>query len=452
MSGANIQPLSTVAESEDIPRTKEKLEELSKAGSIHYSTKNFAAAAENYANAVEIQAELNGEMAPENAELLFYYGRALYKVAVAKSDVLGNKVAQEEKKNPKSKKAKKAANGEGSSRVIAEQKEESVETKPYFQLQGDENWTDSEEEDMEEADGEQEEEEDDFGNAYEVFELSRVLYSRQLEALEGDAADKGKGKAELSPQARKLKERIADCHGFLVEISLENERFHDAISDARASLALQEELYPFEHENVTEAHYSLSLALEFASVSKVREDQTGKQPEIPDTSQPPEDDKDGINWELRKEAAEQTELAVKSLEARLKKEEAALDSDKLTPEQKKEKQAIIEDKKGMLEDLKARHMDLQSDPTKQEFDSIDPSVMQGLLGGLLGADAATQKAKIAEATKSANDVTGLVKTKKKAKAPAPPASNSAAGSSGKRKLEVDEAGQEGKRSKTEEPA
>ncbi|KAF2850274.1 hypothetical protein T440DRAFT_468612 [Plenodomus tracheiphilus IPT5] len=453
MAESTTQPLTTLDEAEEIPRTKEKLEELSKAASIHYSTKNFAAAAENYANAVEIQAELNGEMAPENAELLFYYGRALYKVAVAKSDVLGNKVAQEEKKKPKSKKAKKEANGEGSSGAKAEKKEESVETKPYFQLQGDENWTDSEDEDVDEPEDEQDEEEDDFGNAYEVFELSRVLYSRQLEASEeGGTLEKGKGKAELSAQARKLKERMADCHGFLVEISLENERFHDAISDARASLALQEELYPFEHENVTEAHYSLSLALEFASVSKVREDQTGKQPEISDAEPQPGDDKDGINWELRKEAAEQTDLAVKSLEARLKKEESALASGTLTPEQKKEKQTIIEDKKSMLEDLKTRHTDLQSDPTKQEFDSLDPSVMQGLLGGLFGADAATQKAKIAEATKSANDVTGLVKTKKKAKAPAPAPTSTTAASSSKRKLEVNDGGVEGKRAKTEEPA
>ncbi|CAO2652258.1 Nn.00g005410.m01.CDS01 [Neocucurbitaria sp. VM-36] len=452
MADPATEPLATVTESEELPRTKEKLEELSQAASIHYSTKNFAAAAENYANAVEIQAELNGEMAPENAELLFYYGRALYKVAVAKSDVLGNKVAQEEKKKkPKAKKAAKHGAGEGSSSaangVKVEQKEESVESKPYFQLQGDENWTDSEDEE-EEQEGEQEEEEDDFGNAYETFELARVLYSKQLETLDGgETADKGKGKAELSSQARTIKERIADCHGFLVEISLENERFHDAISDARASLALQEELYPFEHENVTEAHYSLSLALEFASVSKVREDQTGQQIDAPaDAAQQPED-KDGVDWELRKEAAEQTDLAIQSLEARLKKEEAALTSDTLTPEQKKEKQHIIEDKKGMLEDLRTRAADLKSDPTKQEFDSIDSSVFQGLLGGLLGADAATQKAKLAEAAKSANDVTGLVKTKKKPKAPAPSGDTG----SSKRKLEVEDDTANGKRAKTEEP-
>ncbi|CAG5159051.1 uncharacterized protein ALTATR162_LOCUS5387 [Alternaria atra] len=451
MADPTTEPLATVTETEELPRTKEKMGELSQAASIHYSTKNYDAAAEHYADAVEIQAELNGEMAPENAELLFYYGRALYRAAVAKSDVLGNKVASEEKKKkqPKAKKAAKAEAGEGSSAAKAEPKEESVETKPYFQLQGDENWTDSEDEDDDMQDGEEEEDDDDLGNAYEIFELARVLYERQLDSPEGDASDKGKGKAELSPRARIIKERIADCHGFLVEISLENERFHDAISDARKALALQEELYPFEHENVTEAHYSLSLALEFASVSKVREDQTGQTTDASAEQEQGKEDEHGINWELRKEAAEQTDLAIQSLEARLKKEEAALSSDALKPEQKKEKQTIIEDKKGMLEDLKTRLADLKSDPTKQEFDSIDSSVFKGLLGGLLGADAATQKAKLAEATKSANDVSGMVK--KKVKAPAPVVSGSNDASSSKRKLEVDDGGADGKRAKTEEP-
>lgn len=451
MAESATKPLAAVSEAEELPKTQEKLEELSKAASIHYSTKNYEAAANDYADAVEIQAELNGEMAPENAELLFYYGRALYKLAVAKSDVLGNKVAQEEKKKPKAKKAAKAAAAEASSGPAngakAEQREETVDSKPYFQLQGDENFTDSEEED-EDNEEEEQEDDDDFGNAYEIFELARVRYLKQLEDMNGgDSSAKGKEKAELSPSARKVKEKIADCHGFLVEISLENERFHDAISDARQALALQEELYPFEHENVTEAHYSLSLALEFASVTKIREEQ--RDGAVEDTAPPVDDGKDSIDWDLRKEAAEQTSLAIKSLESRLKQEEADLESLPLTAVQKKERKNSIEDKTAMLEDLKTRYTDLKSDPNKQDFDSIDPSVFQGLLGGLLGADAATQKAKIAEATKSANDVSSLVKTKKKPTAPAPVA-DAGAGSS-KRKLEVDESDANGKRAKTEEP-
>lgn len=83
------------------------------------------------------------------------------------------------------------------------------------------------------------------------------------------------------------------------------------------------------------------------------------------------------------------------------------------------------------------------------MDSIDPDVFQGILGGLLGADAATQKAKLAEATSSANDISGLVKTRKKEKSSTIPSTSADTGS-GKRKLEVNEESANGKRAKTEE--
>lgn len=464
------EPTAEPAATAEVLRTKEKLDELASAASLQYSLKNFSGAAELYADASEIQAELNGEMAPENAELLFYYGRALYKVAVQKSDVLGAKVAQEEKKKPKKENQVKAESSSAAANGATSDTKETVESKPFFQLTGDENWTDSEEEgDAEEGNGEAEEEEDDFQTAYEIFDMARVLYGKQLEAQEaGESADKGKGKVELTPQARVIKEKLADCHGFLAEISLENERFNDAVVDARESLALQEELHSLEHESVSEAHFVLSLALELASVHKVREDQTGVQTEDSTNGAPaPEAEEQEIDYELRKEAAKHTELSIQSVEARLKKEQENLALPNLTAEAKKEKEAIISDKTAALEDLRTRVSrlaylqclhdtdipqlaDLNTDPKSQAFDSIDKSVFQGLLGGMIGADPAAQKAKLEEATKAANDITGLVKTKKKEKAPAPaPTASSDAGSS-KRKLEVEEEGANGKRAKTEE--
>jgi HAT1-interacting factor 1 len=55
---------------------------------------------------------------------------------------------------------------------------------------------------------------------------------------------------------------------------------------------------------------------------------------------------------------------------------------------------------------------------------------------------------LAEATQSANDISSLVKPRKKEKAPAPAASSNA--SSSKRKLDVEDDGMDGKRAKTEE--
>lgn len=349
------EPINEAAtDNNELPATKEKLDELTQAASLQYSLKNFAAAADHYADAAEIQGKLNGEMAPENAELLFNYGRALYKVAIAKSDVLGTKVAQEEKKKPKAKKVKKEAPiAEEGDAAESGKKEQTTGSKPYFQLTGMENWDDSDEDEEDEEGGEaQEEEQDDFADAYEMFELARVLYHKQVEALEaGDAADKGKSKAVLSPEVRAIKEKLADIYGFLTDLSFENERFHDAIPDARTSLTLLEEIYPFSHEKIVSAHYTLSLALEFASMAKIREQQAN-QDAAGGAAQPQEETP--VDWDLRNEAVKHTDLAIQNQEAHLKHAEEALASAEFTAEKRKELQAELDDKKGMLEDLKTR--------------------------------------------------------------------------------------------------
>ncbi|KAF2195787.1 hypothetical protein K469DRAFT_734242 [Zopfia rhizophila CBS 207.26] len=451
MAAPAAEPTSSAAEASP---TKEKLSELTTAAALQYSLKNFTDAANLYSEATAVQAELNGEMAPENAELLYSYGRCLYKVAIAKSDVLGGKVAQEEKKKPEKKARKEGAEASASGSgqlngTATENKEATVESKPFFQLTGDENWTDSEdEEEGEGGEGAAEEaEEDDFSNAYEILDFARVLLSRQLETLQtAESGDKGKGKAEDTLEAKKIKERLADTHDLLGEISLENERFHDAVSDSRAALEYRKQLLPFEDALVTEAHYKLSLALEFASMTQVREAE--REAEAATSTNKSEEQEAKVDMELRKQAAEEMEQAISSLESRLGKEQADLPS---LPEDKKEatKKSIAE-VKDMLEEMRQRLIDLRADPTKQQFnpaEGIDPSVFSGLLGGLLGTDPATQKAKIEEATKSAKDVTGLVRTKKKEKAPEPAASGNG---SGKRKLEIEDDGMNGKRAKTEE--
>ncbi len=76
--------------------------------------------------------------------------------------------------------------------------------KPYFQFTGDENWDDSD--DDEDADGaaeegEPEEENDDFANAFEVLDLARILFLAQLEQLQhhnSAAAEKSKATASSS--------------------------------------------------------------------------------------------------------------------------------------------------------------------------------------------------------------------------------------------------------------
>ena len=82
---------------------------------------------------------------------------------------------------------------------------------------------DFEELDEDELD-EEEEEDDDLAAAFEVLDLSRVLFEKTLEQL-NESEGKGKEAAqEDTPAIKHIKERLADTHDLLAEISLENEK------------------------------------------------------------------------------------------------------------------------------------------------------------------------------------------------------------------------------------
>ena len=358
--------------------TLAQLNHLKASATQAYSLKNYPVAADLYSEATELQAQLHGEMSPENAELLYHYGRCLYKVAVSNSDVLGGKVAGEEPKKKKQKTASAGVSGEatkGTSERTAEKPVEAVvgnksnndaaaqqtgkqsenADKPFFQITGDENWTDSEEE----ADGEgeagdaEEEEEDDFAIAYEILDVARVLLGKQLETLEDDSQEaigKGKSKAttspSISPEKRTVMERLADTHDLQAEISLENERFADAVTDSRSALDLKLQLFPQENSLIAEAHFKLSLALEFASVTTVQAEGEGaaEAAAAEKTAQ--------VDEEARRDAATQMESAIASCKLRVEKERGALGS--LGAGEKKEREKGIKDVEEMVQDMEQR--------------------------------------------------------------------------------------------------
>lgn len=246
-------PTLVATTDEDIKSKKVTLADLSAKGTALYAHKKYEEAAEFFSEASGLQAELNGETAPENAEILFHYGRSLFKVGQSKSDVLGGQAPAKKKKTGKAngqtvtEKAEDkvienaAKEGAGSSSKDAESKPAASGNNPLFQLTGDENFADSDEEVIPhcksngrgcraniwqvDAEEEEEEEEDDLATAFEILDLARVCYLKLLEKPEEEPeGGKGKEKQEDSPAIRHVKERLADTHDALAEISLENER------------------------------------------------------------------------------------------------------------------------------------------------------------------------------------------------------------------------------------
>jgi HAT1-interacting factor 1 len=349
-----------------------KLKDLVAQATLKYSVKDYNAAAELYSYAVELQDDINGEMSSRNADLLYAYGRCLYHVAVKNSDVLGSKVAGEKKEEgPRRKGSKKAKQEnipevpktqeqrvaeevvgqvvEGKDGTIKPEEDGEKANKPYFQFTGDENWdTSDEEEDDAEEDGEGPEdpdEEDDFSNAYEVLDMARVLLQKKIAERE-DIRGKGKETGD-SPEVHQLKERLADTYDLQAEISLEGERFPHAVVDLKSALELKKVLFPQESSILAEAHYKLSLALEFSSVTQLK---TADGEVAPGTEAQ-------IDYAMREEAALEMEAAIASCELRIQKEEAKLrDGSQTNGDAGKSKvtKADIDDVKEMVKEMEQR--------------------------------------------------------------------------------------------------
>ena len=480
-----------MAETSSEPRPESRLTDLTAQATAKYAVKDYAAAAELYSRATELQAEINGEMSPRNADLLYAYGRCLYHVAVSNSDVLGTKVAGE-KSAPQKKKSKQndeilETNGEQklAEEIVASAVEEkdsvkpedtTTESKPYFQFTGDENYTDSDEE-QEEAGGDEgqaeaEADDDDFSNAFEVLDLARLLLQRRLEdvALVGTGTEGGGGEegGTDSETVRQLKERLADTYDLQAEISLEGEQFPNAVVDLKAALELKEELFPPESSLLAEAHYKLALALEFSSVTQ-QKDANG---EVDAT-------KGGVVDEaMREEAAKEMEAAIASCRARIEKEEKALANNSSVQGDKTKMNVTresIDDVKEMVRDMEQRVcyaskkeqdtllitrqvIELRqppvsvSDPTGTG--SLDGSTpLSGILGSILGESPEEQKKRLEEASKGANDLTNLVKRKKRSPSREAAVEKEPVAGDGKRKadsLAVDEISVNGKKAKVEE--
>lgn len=420
------QPLDTVLQDQapQIENTEEAQAELAKlqaAATKEYSLKNYAGASEFYSQASQLQAQLNGEMSLDNADLLYQYGRCLYHLAVSNSDVLGNKVAgsgepQKKKRKTKSAAANNAALKDGEQNTTEEvveaavdekdgsatKKEDAAANKPFFQITGDENWTDSEDEgdDAEAEDEEDEDEADDFAVAYEILDMARVLLTRKLASLPSTYFGKGKAKETSlieNPEARQVMDRLADTHDLQSELSLENENFPLAVAEGRSALELKQKLYPLESSLLAEAHFKLALAMEFASVTTTNEEAVEQGATKEET----------VDEDLRKEAATHLESAIQSCRLRISKENTSLPS--LSTDKQDAKKKEIKDVQEMIEEMEQRLTDLRT-PVAAASGAENP--LRGILGGMLGETPADQKMRIAEATANANDLSGLVKKKK----------------------------------------
>lgn len=178
-------------------------------------------------------------------------------------------------------------------------------------------------------------------------------------------------------------------------------RYHTAINDAKAALKYKQELYPFESEIIAEAHFKVSLALEFASVTKQSDD---------DTAESKDASSGEVDQSLRDEAAASLEQAINSTKQKLQNKEVEL-ATLHNPEENDSTREEISNVKEMISDMEQRLKDLRAPPidinsalglpsrSEQEKQMADNLVLGSVSD---------------EVKKNANDLTGLVRKKRKA--------------------------------------
>ncbi|KXN87528.1 NASP-related protein sim3 [Leucoagaricus sp. SymC.cos] len=210
-----------------------------------FALRKYEQAVDFYTTALEFATEQYGEDAPETADLYFSYGRALLENAITSSGVLG-------KEQPEA-----SAEDEPQGMLYAANEPilsfsgDAEEEDPTVDLFANAEKAVSEEEKAAAAEeaGEEDEPEDDFNAAWEVLDLARAIYDRQVQQ-EGDD---------------EVKLKLADTYIALGDVSLETEKFDQAIQDYEAGLKHKIGLLPKSSRQIAEAHYKLSMVLDLTS-------------------------------------------------------------------------------------------------------------------------------------------------------------------------------------------
>merc|ERR1711909_253807 len=256
-------------------------------GKRHLLVKDIPAAVSEFAQACELLSAAFGETGKECAESYYYYGKALLEMSRLESGVLGNaldgvpeeddeanssKVEDPSKMTDEEKKEVEEKVGEAlkENLVVLEKRDDETETDETRKVEtnkgdkADENKEDEDEdeamdegdESQEESSNEQmetgkdgEEEPSNLQLAWEMLELAKVIYTKQVEITEDETK-------------KAIEEKLCRTILTLGEISIENENYSQAVEDIQMCLKKQG-AFSKDSRLVAEIYYQLGVAQGF---------------------------------------------------------------------------------------------------------------------------------------------------------------------------------------------
>merc|ERR1712098_427238 len=247
---------------------------------------NIPDAVSDFARSCELLAKQFGETNVECADAYYYCGKALLEMARLENGVLGNALdgvpegtdiaddsqienpekMTDDEKNLVEDKVKEALDFNFQT---CEVEKERIESEMEEEEEVDDEEDSQEDDAMEEEsavdgtipptkvpettdseaamDAGDENESSNLEQAWEMVELSKVLFSKAAETTDEE------NKVEFS-------KKICEVYLHLGEISLENENFSQAVEDLTACLVKRKDLFPADSRSIAETHYQLGIA------------------------------------------------------------------------------------------------------------------------------------------------------------------------------------------------
>ncbi|KAL4252106.1 Nuclear Autoantigenic Sperm-associated Protein [Abortiporus biennis] len=352
-----------------------------------FALKKYEHAVDHYATALEILTEQQGENAPGIEDLYFSYGKALLENAIAQSSVLGKEQADEA--------------------VTAVGKEEPSNSGAFLSFSGDadEDGTvdlfadaakateqpEEEEEGGEEEDGEEDgEPEDDFNAAWEVLDLARAIFEKK----QGEDDE--------------VQLKLADTFITLGDVSLETEKFDQAITDYTAGLTIKTELLPQSSRQIAEAHYKLSIVLDL-SAGRLAESIEHAEKALASVEARIAELRNGLSGQMKVEISDKVDLKGKGKA----KGPRLLGDDAIQSLTTTQMESELKEMEGLKEDLALKVEELKTVPNEPAESA--PALAAKELDQELNV-ASTKAGSITTTTPAAlpvNDLTSMVKKKKK---------------------------------------
>ncbi|KAI7883693.1 hypothetical protein K492DRAFT_175028 [Lichtheimia hyalospora FSU 10163] len=216
---------------------QQKINTLLEEGNRSLSLNDYETSVEKLGEACQLLDSIHGELAPESGDAYFSYGRALLQHAIQQNTVLGDSKRQDEA---------------AATTTVSSETKPKIPSNSKFHFEDDGQEEEDQEQDEQQDD--EEDEEDDFQTAWEILDLSRVILEK------------------IDDKETRLK--LADVHLCLGDVSVETEKFDQALPDYRKALEIKKKLLDQSDRQLAEAHYKLALALEF---STSEEDQAGEE-------------------------------------------------------------------------------------------------------------------------------------------------------------------------------